>query len=129
MDLFLAQLFGIYFIIVGVAVLVRKKSLMPTVRELIANKPVLLTVALLEIAAGLAIVLSRPALTWDWMGIITLIGWMLLVEGVLYLALPSKVAQKFTKQFSSASMTMAGGIIAVAAGAYLTYVGFGLGVM
>ncbi|MBP9711066.1 MAG: hypothetical protein KBD50_02305 [Candidatus Pacebacteria bacterium] len=129
MDLFLAQLFGIYFIIVGVAVLIRKKSLMPTVRELTANRPVLFTIALLEIAAGLAIVLSRPALTWDWMGIITLVGWMLLVEGVLYLVLPSKKAQQLTKKFTSPSMTIAGGILAVVAGGYLVYVGFGLGMM
>ncbi len=129
MDLFLAQLFGIYFIIVGVAVLVRKKSLMPAYRELIANKPVLLTIALLEIAAGLAIVLSNPVITWDWMGIIAVIGWMLLVEGVLYLVMPYKTVQQFTKKFSTGAWTMAGGIIAVVAGAYLTYVGFGLGMM
>lgn len=129
MDLFLAQLFGLYFIIVGASVLIRKKSIMPTYREMIANKPVLLAISLLEIAAGLAIVLARPTITMDWMGIITLIGWMLLVEGVLYLTLPSKVVQKFTKNFSSAGWMTAGAVVAVVAGGYLAYVGFGLGAM
>jgi hypothetical protein len=129
MDLFLAQLFGLYFIIVGVSVLVRKKSLMPTYRELIANKPVLFAIALLEIAAGLAVVLAHPVISIDWLGLISLIGWMLLVEGVLYLTLPSKVVQKFTKNFSSASWTTAGALVAIAAGAYLAYIGFGLGPM
>lgn len=129
MDLFLAQLFGLYFVIVGVAVLVRRKSLMPAVRELVSNKPVLLTVALLEIAAGLAIVLSRPVISWDWMGIISIIGWMLLVEGILYLLLPAKAVQKFARNFSSDTWTLVGGIVAAAAGAYLSYIGFGLGAM
>lgn len=129
MDLFLAQLFGLYFIIVGVAVLIRKKSLMPTCRELIANKPVLLAIALLEIAAGLAIVIANPVISFDWVGLITLIGWMLLVEGVLYLTLPSKVVQKFTKNFSGGTWMTAGALVAVAAGAYLAYIGFGLGAM
>lgn len=129
MDLFLAQLFGVYFIIVGAAVLIKQKSIMPTVRELLANRPVLLTIALLEIAAGLAIVLSNSAITWDWQGIITIVGWMLLVEGVLYLALPAKSVQKFMKNFSGQGWVMAGGLLALVAGGYLVYIGFGLGTM
>lgn len=129
MDLFLAQLFGLYFIIVGAAVLIRKRSLMPTMRELVNNTPVLLTIALLEIAAGLSIVLAQPQITADWMGIISAIGWMLLVEGVLYLTLPTKAVQKFAKNFSTPGWTMAGGVLALVAGGYLAYIGFGLGGM
>jgi hypothetical protein len=129
MDLFLAQLFGLYFIIVGASVLIRKKSIMPTYREMLANKPVLFAIALLEIAAGLAIVLANPVITLDWIGLISLIGWMLLVEGVLYLTLPSKIVQKFTKNFSSAGWMTAGALVAIVAGGYLAFIGFGLGPM
>ncbi len=126
MDVFFAQLFGIYFIVVGFVVLLRRKSIMPTMRELIANRPLLLTIALLELAAGLALVLTHSAIEVSWTGLISLIGWMMVVEGVLYLTLPSAAVQKFTKMFNRPHWYTLGGLLSILMGGYLAFVGFGL---
>jgi hypothetical protein len=121
----LAQLLGLYFMIVGVIVLYRRKAIMPAVSELARNKGLVLAIAVVELLAGLAIVITYPAVTFDWMGIISVIGWMLMVESILYLSLPSKKVQKWIRRFNTRSWYGAGGAISIVAGAYLAGVGFG----
>ncbi len=125
-SLFLAQLLGVYFVIVGVVVLLRRGSLMPALSELAKNRPLILILALLELFAGIAIVLAYPNISFDWMGIIAVVGWMLIVEGFLYMATPFKEVQKFMKSFNTPTWYTAGGIVAILAGAYLINAGFGL---
>ncbi|HYF10028.1 MAG TPA: hypothetical protein VD967_00255 [Candidatus Paceibacterota bacterium] len=125
MDIFLAQLFGLYFIIVGAIVALRRKSMMPAVSELVGNRPMLLLLAFIELAAGLAIVVAYPAITFDVMGIISLVGWVMLVEGVIYLTLPIRVVQKFVRHFNTGLWYVYGGAFSVVLGLYLAGRGFG----
>jgi len=126
MEIFLAQLFGIYFVVVGAIVLVRRKSMMPTVNDLAHNRPLLFTIALIELVAGIALVLVYPTLSWTLEGLIALIGWMLLVEAIFYLALPSKYVQRFVRSFNTPGWYVGGGLLSVVMGLYLISVGFGL---
>lgn len=125
MEIFLAQLFGLYFIIVGAIVALRRRSFMPAIADLIQNRPLLLVVAVVELAAGLAVVLAFPAITANVAGIISLIGWMMLVEGVVYLALPARMMQKFVRRFNTPIWYVYGGAFSVVLGAYLAGTGFG----
>ena len=124
--LLLAQLFGLYFLIVGGVVMLRRQSIMPAIAELAANRALLLVIALVELAAGLAIVLMYPKITLDWVGLISLIGWMLVAESILYMALPVKKVQKFIKSFNTHSWYASSGVLSVIIGAYLAAIGFGI---
>jgi hypothetical protein len=126
MEIFLAKLFGLYFLVIGVMILVRRKAVMPAIGELANNRPVLLTLALIEIASGLALTLAYPSIEWSVKGIFAVVGYMLLVEGLIYLASPYRVAQRFLKSFNKSEWFMAGGVVAVLVGAYLTAYGFNL---
>jgi len=125
MEIFLAQLFGLYFIIVGAIVALRRKSFMPAITELSQNRPLLIVLAAVEIAAGLAVVLSYPAVTPNILGIISLVGWILLVEGVMYLALPLRTLQKFMRRFNTPIWYVYGGAFSVVLGVWLAGTGFG----
>ncbi len=122
----LPQLLGLYFIIVGVIALYRRKAIMPAVAQLAANRPLLFVVALVEIMAGLAVILTYPTLSADWMGLISVIGWMLIIEGVVYLSMPNKKVQRLIRRFNTQSWYGAGGALAIVLGGYLAAVGFGL---
>lgn len=124
--LFFAKLLGLYFLIVGLVVMFRRKSLMPTISEIIKNKALLFIVALVELLAGLGIIINYPEVTQTLEGIISLIGWMLVIEGIIYLALPTKYMQKLVRSFNRPSWYIGGGIIAALLGAYLAATGFGL---
>lgn len=126
MEIFLAKLFGLYFLIIGIIILVRRKAVMPAVTELAGNRPVLLTLAIIEIGAGLALALAYPTITWSVDGIFSVIGYMLLVEGLIYLASPYKTTQKFIKSFNRSEWFMSGAVASVLVGAYLVAYGFAL---
>ena len=125
MEIFLAQLFGVYFVIVGVVVAVRRKAFMPTVMELVNNRPLLLITAIVELAAGLAVTLAFPVISLSVPGILSLVGWMMIAEGVLYLALPIKTVQRFVKVFNTQTWYLYGGLISTLVGVYLAAKGFG----
>jgi uncharacterized membrane protein HdeD (DUF308 family) len=126
MDFSVTQLLGLYFLIIGAIVVYRRKSIMPALNQLIANRPLLLVVAAVEILAGLAIVLVNPEVNATPNGLVALIGYMLIVEGIIYLAVPHKRVQKLVRPFSNAQWYSVGGVIAFLAGLYLTASGFGM---
>ena len=126
METFFAQLFGLYFIIVGVIVLIRRRAVMPAITELAANRPLLLTIAFEEIVAGLALVLTFPTIGLNVAGVMAIVGYMLVIEGILHLAAPYRVVQKLIRGFNKPEWYMAGGVLAVVTGIYLVGVGFNL---
>lgn len=122
----LTQLIGLYLLIVGIIAVARRRSLMPAVTELVANRPVLLVLGLVELLAGLAVVLVSPKAGFSAEGVVAVIGWVLLLEGCLYLAMPVKGVQKFVKSFNKQEWYMGGGLVAALLGAYLAGSGFGM---
>lgn len=122
----LTQLLGLYFVIVGLIVIVRRTAFMPAIKQLMANRPLLIIVGMVEVFAGLAIVLAYPEVTFSTNGVIGLVGWMMLIEGVIYLLMPSREVQKLVKKFNTPTWYLAGGLSALLLGAYLAGKGFGI---
>lgn len=125
LELFIAKLFGLYLIIMGALVLLKKKSVMPAVMDIAKNRALTLVLGALELAAGLAIVLVFKEVSMSPTGLISLIGYMMIVEGIVYLALPVKQIQKMVRSFGNRQWFMASGVVAVLAGIYLAGFGFG----
>jgi uncharacterized membrane protein len=125
MEIFLAKLFGLYFLIAGGVVMLRQKSFMPIVMDFFNSKPLIMLVGLIELLAGLAIVIAIPNVTPDWRGVIALIGYTMVAEGVIYLASPYTKLHKFLKHFNTPTWYTSGGLFAVVLGAYLAGKGFG----
>lgn len=124
--IFLAKLLGIYMIIVGLIFMIRRKAMMPAMKELIKNRALLYIICILELAAGIAVVLSHNIWTWGYELIITVVGWLLIIEGVVYLILPHRKVEKILSKFNTPVWYGAGGVAAVILGAYLAARGFGL---
>ncbi len=125
LELFIAKLFGLYLIIMGVLALFKKKSVMPAIMEIAKNRALTIALGSLELVAGLAVVIAYPYVSMTPAGIISLIGYMMVIEGIIYLTLPMKRIQKMVRSFGNRQWFMAGGIVAVLAGVYLAGFGFG----
>ena len=67
----LAQILGLYFIVVGIIVLYRRRAIMPAISRLVSNRPLLLILGLMEILGGIAIALTNPVFTFDADGVIS----------------------------------------------------------
>jgi len=126
MELFLAKLLGLYFIIMGIIVLARRKAVIPTIKDLSRNRPLVLVIAVIELAAGIALVLQFPVVSQSLNGLFALVGYMMVVESIIYLAAPASMVQKFIGRFNRPLWYVAGGALAIVAGIFLAGTGFGI---
>jgi len=85
---FLGRLIGLYCILVSLAMLIRKQASVNVLTAMLHNAQLLLSLGVITVIAGLAMVLSHNV----WSGgavtvIVTLIGWIALIKGALLLFL------------------------------------------
>ena len=123
--MFLAQTLGLYFVILGVLVLIRQSSMLRVFSGLTKSPLALYMIALLELIAGLMLTVAYPTVGTDVAGILSIIGYMLIVEGIFYLGVPLGISRKFINKFNTSSWYVAGGVAAIALGSYLAGMGFG----
>ena len=126
LSIFLAKLFGLYFLIAGGIVMMRQKSFMPVLTQVFNSRPLIIVLGAGELIAGLAIVIGHPIWVSNWRGLITAIGVWLVLEGIIYLAMPYTKIKKLLHQFNNPTWYTSGGLLAVVLGAYLAGKGFGL---
>lgn len=124
MDTFLIQLLGLYLTIAGIIVLLTQRTLIPALRDLGKNRGVLIVLGALELIAGLALVLAYPTVSVSVEGLLSLLGYVLIVEGILYFAAPNRMVKKVFAAFNRPTWYLVGGILSIIAGVYLTTLGF-----
>ena len=124
--IFLSQVLGLFLVIVGAAVLYRKQYLVPVIGEFVEERLTRMIMGVLELLAGLFLVLAHT----DWSslpaGIITAIGYLLVVEGTAYLLLPDSIMRWVIRTFNVRLWYHLGGTLAILLGVYLCFFGFGL---
>jgi hypothetical protein len=93
---FLSRLIGLYTVLVSLSMITNKPATMEKLTGLLSSAPLLFVVGLISVAAGLAMVLGHNV----WKGgalpaIVTIIGWLTLIKGVVFLLLSPQVASAF----------------------------------
>ncbi|MGO9641067.1 MAG: hypothetical protein ACLP1Y_07180 [Candidatus Acidiferrales bacterium] len=93
---FLSKLIGLYYILVSLAMFMHKQATVDMATAITHNPPVLFVVGLVTLATGLAIVLGHNV----WSGgvlpiVVTIIGWLTLIKGLLFLYLSPAAVPKF----------------------------------
>ena len=124
MDIFLIQMFGVYFLIVGIIVLIRRKALLPAVEGLGKDRALMMIVGAFELVAGIALALAYPVVSLGPIGLVSLIGYIMAIEGILYLSGGSFI-QKILRRFNTKRSFVIGGIVSIVLGAHLVGHGFG----
>jgi len=125
LTIFLARLIGLYCLLFGLAMVVRKEAMLEMVAALIRNGPVLLIIEVIGVTAGLAIVLGHNV----WSGgalpiVVTLLGWIILIRGVVLLFLSPQGKVRFFEMFRFAELFYLYVGITLVLGLYLTFAGF-----
>lgn len=123
--MFLAQTLGLYFVILGALVFIRQSSMLKVFSGLTKSPLALYAFALIQLIAGVMLVVAYPTVGTSVEGIISIIGYMLLVEGVLYLGVPLGLSRKFINKFNTKNWYVIGSLTAIAVGGYLAGMGFG----
>jgi hypothetical protein len=125
LSVFLARLFGLSLTIVAVWMLADEPDLGATIQALPLDRPAILLLSLMCIASGLAVVLGHQV----WSGgiapvLVTLVGWLLLVRGVVLLFLPPSLLERIVAALVGTGWLYASGVVALGLGLILTYAGF-----
>ena len=121
-SIFLAKLVGLYYLIFALLCLFRKKQVAGVAKELIASKSALAVSAEISMLFGLVIVIDHSIWEMSWRGLITLLGYLMILRGIMRFAFQAQV-KKFAAMMMSKCFwpTI---IVTLIIGIYLTYCGF-----
>jgi len=122
LSLYLAKLLGLYLVIVCLALLLNRKKVEELKKYAAQNTLFIFSFGAVSLLMGLAIVLAHNV--WDtiWQSLITLLGYVAIVKGLLRLFLPEKLSTLNNKL--NERNIIVWGIFWLIIGFYLTYVGF-----
>jgi hypothetical protein len=126
MELFVAKVVGLYFLIMGALVIMRRAAIMPAMADLAKNRGLVMAMGAIELAAGLSLVVAFPTVEYSLSGALALVGYMLVVESIIYFAFPMNGVRKLVSGFNRSEWYVGGGLVSVALGAYMLAVAFGL---
>lgn len=97
LSIFLAKTIGLYLIIISAAFIINANELKPMMLDMLKSPSLLLFSSILALVLGILIVVSHNIWVMDWRVIITLLGWLTLLKGVIRLFYPEFVMKKATK--------------------------------
>jgi len=127
--IFLSKLFGLYYLLIALTMVLHRRSLVETVTSLFHNAQAMFLVGVITMLAGLAMVLVHNV----WRGgvatvIVTLIGWIVLAKGLTFLLLaPQTAADLFLAGLQFARLYFVYVVFELILGVYLAYSGFTAG--
>ena len=124
---FIASLAGPTMMALGLSMFLNR-GLLPEMTEQLSKSYALILIAgLITLVAGLAIVQVHNVWSGGWPIAITLIGWLLILGGLLRILFPREMAHIASNFSHSESLLLAASAGLVAMGAYLTSKGIGRG--
>ena len=124
LTLFLSQVIGVYLFVGSLSALLYPRRVKHAAEEISRSYILLYFDGALALIVGLIIVLLHNV----WVGlpatIVTLVGWLAVLEGFLMMLLPQASIRKLMDGLMTPPLAKTFGVVGLVAGAYLVYVGF-----
>jgi len=126
--IYLSRLIGLVCLIVAAALIADKQTMVDTVGMVFQDRPVMLVFSIGGVVAGLAIVLAHNVWSKRLLPlVVTLVGWIVLIRGLLLLFLPAEIIAWVFSALRFADFFYLYAAIPLILGAYLTLRGFAAG--
>jgi uncharacterized membrane protein HdeD (DUF308 family) len=122
--IYLAQLLGPVFVVSSLGAMINSQGMIYLIDEFSKSNSMRYLVGVMEMLAGLALVLSHNYWQTDLAGfLITFVGWAMVFEGALWTLFPQQLTE-IAGRFRSKSLMYVSGMIGILMGAYLVYFGY-----
>ncbi|HVO97729.1 MAG TPA: hypothetical protein VMT15_06660 [Bryobacteraceae bacterium] len=122
---FLGKLIGLYCILVALCMMAHRQATLDAVTAILHNPALMYVLGVFTIIAGLAMVLGHNVWSGGALPVaITIVGWISLIKGLLFLLLPDGEAAFFLGQLHYDQLFWVYMAVCLAFGACLTYGGF-----
>jgi hypothetical protein len=126
LTMLLSRVLGLFLVILGALILLRRRYYLSVFAEFGRARLTRTVISMAELLAGLFLLVIHNRWSSFAAGLVSLIGWMAVLESLIYLALPDRIVEKFLKTFNTPGWYLCGGVLAIATGLYLAAYGFGL---
>jgi len=123
-SIFLAKAFSVYFLVMGVAVILRRHWLQAVFADLLNSKASMFIIAILTLILGILLIISHPAFTCDWRSVITVLAWLTFIKGLVYVFFADKLMPFKQKMLAYSAVYYISGIVCLLLGVYLGCQGF-----
>jgi hypothetical protein len=95
LTIYLAKLLGLYCISLSLMLSMNKQTAVSTVNEWMKSPPLMMLTGVITLSIGLALVIGHNVWSSALPVTVTLLGWLTLIKGLTFLALPSAKAARF----------------------------------
>jgi len=123
LSIYLARVWGLFSVLVGLGLLLNKKNLTDTIKNLGADRLAVLIAGVIALGIGAAQVIGYEVWTLSYMGLITLLGWVSLIKGAAIIFVPGYL-ERFAKIIAKENIYAVSMVVFIIIGAYLLYVGY-----
>lgn len=116
----LAQIAGIFFLVMGVAMVINSKAVAGAIEESVEHKGIVFLWGTLALLSGAVVVVLNN----NWMGglalLVTILGWLAIIKGTFILLAP-RAATALYKKFGHGGLMVFCGVVAFVLGLVLLY--------
>jgi hypothetical protein len=123
-SIFLARLLGPLLLLTGAGIVLNPKSFRTIAGEVVRSVTLVYLFGFMDLAAGLAIVLTHNVWVASWRVLITLIGWLLLIRGAVRIVAPEIVMGYAAKVIRNKQVIPSAGAVVGVLGLVLCYFGY-----
>jgi hypothetical protein len=123
-SIFLAKLIGPFALALGLVLLIQGEAFRALASEFLASPPLIFLSGLITLPAGIAIVLTHNVWTADWRVLITTLGWLAVITGLIRMFFPQRAAVKGRIVIANPMIPKIGGATWLAIGALLCFFGY-----
>jgi len=121
---FIARLIGPSFIVIGVGVLLNGSFYNAMIADAVKSPTLIYFAGLLALVPGLAVLNVYRTWTADWRVVITILGWLMVIGGIVRIVLPQLIATLATDIYSGTPVLAIFAVIVLVVGAYLSFEGY-----
>ena len=123
-SLYLARLIGPIFLAIGAGALANARVYKALADEFLRSRALIYLSGLLTLAAGLAIVLAHNLWIADWRVIITILGWLAVIGGVIRIVAPQRIEAIGRRILRHPQALTVSGAVTLVLGGTLSFFGY-----
>jgi hypothetical protein len=120
----IARIVGPVFVAIGVGVLINHSFYAGMVADAVRSPALVYLSGIAALVAGLAILNAHRTWSSDWRVVITVLGWLMAIGGVIRIVLPRVTASIATTIYSGSAAILIVGAIVLVVGGFLSFQGY-----
>ncbi len=125
---YIARLMGPVLLVIGIGMvmgmLTEGDGYSSLLKEFISSRALIFITGVLALVAGVAIVNAHNHWVPDWRVVITVLGWLFILRGIMNLVFPITVQTLGDRMIASHAGVLAGAAVAIVLGAILSIMGY-----